>query len=245
MDVLERVRRDRRRIIAAAARAAAVAVSVVVVAGVSTACSAPLPLAGAAYGSPTAAGGGKDSPRQLAIGLTRAPSSAASVLADAAPDVLTAEFARALFVTSPVVVVAAEGGPALAAAVPAARAAHAPLLVASKITPQLVAAVSGLRPRAVLLVGLPLAVLAARLPGIRVVSRAAQLPLTGVPAPLSRVAVLVGVAQDNPAITAVGATAAAAGATVVGVEGGDPRADPAAIEALTRLRPREVIGVGS
>ena len=162
-----------------------------------------------------------------------------------APDVLTAEFARALFVTSPVVVVAAEGGPALAAAVPAARAAHAPLLVASKITPQLIAAVSGLRPRAVLVVGLPLAALAARLPGIRVVSRAAQLPLTGVPAPLSRVAVLVGVAQDNPAITAVGATAAAAGATVVGVAGGDPRADPAAIEALARLRPREVIGVGS
>ena len=184
-------------------------------------------------------------PRQLAIGLTHAPSSAASVLADAAPDVLTAEFARALFVTSPVVVVAAESGPALAAAVPAARAAHAPLLLASKITPQLVAAVSGLRPRAVLVAGLPRAALAARLPGIRVVSRAAQLPLTGVPAPLSRVAVLVGVAQDNPAITAVGATAAAAGATVVGVEGGDPRADPAAIEALARLRPREVIGVGS
>ncbi|MFZ0079489.1 MAG: hypothetical protein WAL13_10315, partial [Trebonia sp.] len=93
------------------------------------------------------------------------------MLADPAPDVLTAEFAKALFVTSPVVVVAAEGGPALAAAVPAARAAHAPLLVASKITPQLVAAVSGLRPRAVLVAGLPLAALAARLPGIRVVSR--------------------------------------------------------------------------
>jgi len=245
MDVLERVRRDRRRTIAAAARAAAVAVSVVVVAGVSTACSAPLPLAGAAYGSQTAAGGGKDAPRQLPIGLTSAPFSAASVLADAAPDVLTAEFAQALFVTSPVVVVAAEGGPALAAAVPAARAAHAPLLLALKITPQLVAAVSGLRPRAVLLVGLPRAVLAARLPGIQVVSRAAQLPATGVPAPLSHVAVLVGVARDNPAITAVGATAAAAGATVIGVEGGDPRADPAAIEALARLRPREVIGVGS
>ncbi|HJZ08506.1 MAG TPA: hypothetical protein VJ283_10535, partial [Trebonia sp.] len=85
------------------------------------------------------------------------------MLSDAAPDVLTAEFARALFVTSPVVVVAAESGPALAAAVPADRAAHAPLLVASKITPQLVAVVSGLHPRAVLLVGLPRAVLAARL----------------------------------------------------------------------------------
>jgi hypothetical protein len=245
VDVLGRVRRGRRRIIAFAARAAAVTVSVVVVAGVATACSAPLPLAGAAYGSPPAAGGGKDSPRQLPIALTQAPSSAASVLADAAPDVLTAEFAKALFVTSPVVVVATESGPALEAAVPADVAAHAPLLVARMITPQLVATVSGLRPRAVLLVGLPRAVLAARLPGVQVVSRAAQLPLTGVPAPLSRVAVLVGVARDDPAITAVETTAAAAGATVVGVQGGDPRADPSAIEALARLRPREVIGVGS
>jgi len=245
MDVLGRVRRDRRRIVAAAARAAAVTASVIIVAGVATACSVPLPLAGGAYGSQTVAGGGKDSVRQLPAGLTRAPSSAASVLADAAPDVLTAEFAKALFVTSPVVVVAAEGGPALAAAVPADQAAHAPLLVASKITPQLVAAVSGLHPRAVLLVGLPRAVLAARLPGIQVVSRAAQLPLTGVPAPLSRVAVLVGVGRDDPAISAVETTAATAGATVVGVQGGDPRADPSAIEALARLRPREVIGVGT
>ena len=245
MDVLGRVRRDRRRTIAAAARAAAVTASVVIVAGVATACSVPLPLAGGAYGSQTVAGGGKNSVRQLPTGLTRAPSSAASVLADASPDVLTAEFARTLFVTSPVVVVAAQSGPALAATVPVARGVHAPLLLASKITPQLIAAVSGLRPRAVLLVGLPRAVLAARLPGIRVVSRAAQLPVTGVPALLSRVAVLAGVGQDNPAITAVGATAAAAGATVVGVEGGDPRADPAAIEALARLRPREVIGVGT
>jgi hypothetical protein len=245
MDVLGRVRRGRRRISAAAARAAAVAVSVAFVAGVSTACAAPLPLAGAAYGSPTAAAGGKDSPRQLPIVLTHAPSSAASVLADAAPDVLTAEFAKALFVTSPVVVVAAEGGPTLAAAVLADQAAHAPLLVALKITPQLVAAVSGLRPRAVLLVGLPRAVLAARLPGIQVVSRAAQLPLTGVPAPLSRVAVLVGVGRNDPAISAVETTAGTAGATVVGVQSGDPRADPSAIEALARLRPREVIGVGS
>jgi hypothetical protein len=245
MDVLDRVRRGRRRIITVATRAAAVAASVVVVAGVSTACSAPLPLAGAAYGNLTVASGGKDGPRQLAIGLTRAPVAAASVLADAAPDVLTAEFARALFVTSPVVVVAAESGTALAAAVPAAHAAHAPLLLASKITPQFVAAVSGLRPRAVLLVGFSWTELAAKLPGVRVVGRATQLPLTGVPAPLSHVAVLVGVTRDNPAITAVMATAAVAGTTVVGVEGGDPRADPAAIEALARLRPREVIGVGT
>ena len=32
---------------------------------------------------------------------------------------------------------------------------------------------------------------------------------------------------------------------MVDVTGGDPRADPAAIAALARLRPREVIAVGS
>jgi hypothetical protein len=66
-----------------------------------------------------------------------------------------------------------------------------------------------------------------------------------VPAPLSNVAVLVDAGRDDPAISAVETTAAAAGATVVGVQGGDPRADPSAIEALARLRPREVIGVGT
>jgi hypothetical protein len=39
------------------------------------------------------------------------------VLADGAPDVLTAAFAGALFVTSPVVVIAAAGGTALPTAV--------------------------------------------------------------------------------------------------------------------------------
>ncbi len=167
------------------------------------------------------------------------------MLAGAAPDVLTAEFARTLFATSPVVVIAAEGGPALAAAAKSARVAHAPLLLAPKVTPWLVAAVGGLRPLAVLAVGLPTAALAARLPGVRVVSRAAGLPATRAPAPLSRVGVLVGGAGTGPESTAVSATAAAAGATVVGVHSGDPRADPAAIGALARLRPLEVVGVGA
>jgi hypothetical protein len=91
---------------------------------------------------------------RLPAALTRAPSPAVSVLADGAPDVLTATFAGALFVTSPVVVIAAADGNALPAAARAARAAHAPLLLAVKVTPQLTTAVGRLRPRAVLAVGL-------------------------------------------------------------------------------------------
>ena len=171
------------------------------------------------------------------------------MLADGAPDVLTAKFAGTMFVTSPVVVVAAAGSrTALPAAARAARAAHAPLLLVVKITPQLTIAVGRLRPRAVLAVGLPpaaSAALAARLRGVRVVTRAAGLPVTAAPAPLSRVGVLVSRGETTPEITAVTATAEAAGAVVVGVRGGDPRADPAAIRVLARLRPLDVIGVGA
>jgi hypothetical protein len=183
--------------------------------------------------------------RRFPVAVTHAPSPAVSVLADAVPDVLTAEFARTLFVTSPVVVIAASDGTPPPIAAKAARAAHAPLLLTSKVTPQLAAAVQRLRPRAVLTVGLPAAALAARLRGVRVVSRAAELPVTAAPAPLSRVAVLVSDAGTDPEIAAVTVTAESAGAAVVGVRGGDPRADPAAIRALAQLRPLDVVAVGA
>jgi hypothetical protein len=180
--------------------------------------------------------------------VTRVPSSAVSVLAGADPGVLSAEFARTLFVTSPVVVVAAADGGALAVAAKAALAAHAPLLLASTVTPQLGSSVRRLRPRVVLVVGLPAAVssaLAGRLRGVQVVGRAARLPVTAPPVPLSQVGVLVSRGSTGPAVTAVTATAQAAGAAVIGVRGGDPRADPAAISALARLRPVAVVGVGA
>jgi hypothetical protein len=199
-----------------------------------------------------------------------------SVLASAAPDVLTTEFTRLLFVSSPVVVVAG-GGATLAAAEKAARAAHAPLLIAApapspgattapvpgaaagprpaaQVSAALAAGIMSLHPRAVLAVGLPAKALAARLPQVRVVSSTAQLPATRAPVPLRDVAVLVGsgpasganaAAGGDPALAAVRTTAADAGATVVTVHGDDPRADPAAIKILARLRPREVVGVGS
>jgi hypothetical protein len=238
-----------------------------------------------------------------------------SVLTSTAPEVLTVEFARLLFVSSPVVVVA-RGSATLAAAERAGRAAHAPLLIAAPAAPArpprampsarrsvttapppsatapspsatapspsataapspettaaspgatagprpaaqvsaaLAAAIMSLHPKTVLAVGLPASALAARLPGVRVVSSAAQLPATRAPVPLRGVAVLVRSgpaslahpADANLALAAVHTTAADAGATVVGVRGDDPRGDPSAIKILARLRPREVVGIGS
>lgn len=130
----------------------------------------------------------------------------------------------------------------------AALDAHAPLLLAAKITPGLAAGIRRLHPKTVLAEGLSLTALSAALPGIHVVGAVSELPATAAPAPLSKVAVLLHVpvadpeaARKNAAITV---TAEAAGATVVPVRGWDPRADPAAIRTLARLRPADVIGIG-
>jgi len=186
--------------------------------------------------------------------VTRAPSAADSVLADTSPGALTAEFARTLFATAPVVVVSGTAGRAPQEAEAAARAARAPLLLASPATAaamtQLAASARALRPVAVLAEGLPsagLRELAKDLPGVKVTASAAAVPETGAPLPLSHVAVLVPAQPGKPSapVTAVTATAAAAGAAVVSVTGADPRADPAAITALARLRPAAVVAVGA
>jgi hypothetical protein len=158
-----------------------------------------------------------------------------------------------VFASSPVVVVSGTASRALQVAEADARAAHAPVLLASTTTAaalaQLAASARAFHPVAVLAEGLPAAwprELAARLPGVKVVAAAAALPATRAPAPLSRVAVLVtGHGKSSAAIAAVTATAQAAGAAVVDVTGTDPRADPAAITALARLRPGAVIAVGA
>jgi hypothetical protein len=175
-----------------------------------------------------------------------------SVLAGTSPDAITAKFTGELFRSAPVVVVAGSSSAALRAAEKEALSAHAPLLVsAGKPGGPLLAEVKDLRPRTVLAVGVASAALAARLPGIRVVARAALLPKTGAAARLPAVAVLIRAAigkasAGKAAITgAVTTTARVAGATVVTVGGYDPRADPAAIRALAKARPREVVAIGS
>jgi hypothetical protein len=185
--------------------------------------------------------------------VTRAPAAADSILTETAPGALTAAFARTVFASSPVVVVSGTASRALQVAEADARAAHAPVLLASTTTAaalaQLAASARAFHPVAVLAEGLPAAwprELASRLPGVKVVAAAAALPATRAPAPLSRVAVLVTAhAKSSAAIAAVTATAQAAGAAVIDVTGTDPRADPAAITALARLRPGAVIAVGA
>jgi hypothetical protein len=183
------------------------------------------------------------------------------VLTPTAPDALTATLAGRLFNSAPVVVVAADGGTAPATAEKAAAAAHAPLLLsatansatansatansATANSAPLLTEIRELHPGTVLAVGLAPAALAARLPGVRVVTSAASLPATAAPAPLRDVAVLVRRGAASPAVAAATVTARVAGATVVPVNGYDPRADPAAIRALAKAHPREVVAIGS
>jgi NADPH-dependent 2,4-dienoyl-CoA reductase/sulfur reductase-like enzyme len=79
--------------------------------------------------------GGSGRAHSVLAARTRQPPLSVSVLASAPPDVLTTEFARRLFVSAPVVVVAGAGETTLAAAETLARRAHAPLLLAAATSP--------------------------------------------------------------------------------------------------------------
>ena len=97
----------------------------------------------------------------------------------------------------------------------------------------------------VLAVGIPAKVLAAQLPGIRVVTNPAMLPATKAPAPLDQLALLVPAGDSDAATLAAVTTARVAGAKVITVRGGDPRADPDVIAALSAAPPQRVLAVGS
>ena len=169
------------------------------------------------------------------------------------PGVVAAAAARTLFASAPVVVVAgASSAAGLASAVRQAGRAHAPLLLASSpagagtgATAALRAGIGALNPRAVLAAGVAGNALSAQLPGVHVVTAPAALPLTRAPAPLDHVALLVQEGDTSAATTAAITTARAAGAQVITVRGYDPRADPAAIAALSAAQPRRVLAVGA
>jgi hypothetical protein len=255
---------------------AARATSAIAILGIVAACSGTS--AGGAYGgsATSPASAGASSARPLPVALTRVTSSAVSVQPDTGPVAVTTQFARKLYASAPIVVVASADGTRLPAAVREARAIHAPLLLApaaakdttagqttkatktaeaAKATKtaetQLAAGIQALHPVAVLSAGLSAsaaAALAARLPGIRVVSRAADLPPTADPASLRDVTVLIRAsakASRSVPIVAVTTTAKAAGATVIDMTGSDPRTDPTVIKALARLRPDAVVAVGA
>ena len=179
------------------------------------------------------------------------PASQTSVLAGAA-DVVAGSLAQELFVSAPVVIVASPDRPAeLTAAARSALRAHAPLLLTSAraggavVSATLRARIKALDPRAVLAAGVARNVLAAALPGIRVVTDPAMLPATKTPPPLGRLALLVHPGDRGAATLAAITTARVAGARVIAVRGGDPRADPAAIAALSAARPRQVLAIGA
>ncbi|MFT7841587.1 hypothetical protein Q5530_36090 [Saccharothrix sp. BKS2] len=196
------------------------------------------------------------------IGPDRAAPSAAEVTAPSAAltvldvgdggDAAIATSA-ALFRSAPVVVVA--GHPDAAGAGAVAERLGAPVLLAPSGTPAPPPATDALRreltrlsPRAVLAVGAgvrPVAEsTAGDVPVLTVDTATAELPeglpRTDPPAPVG-VTVLVDTTRDD---AAAAATARAAGARVVGVRGADPRADPAAIEALRGAPPTAVLAVG-
>jgi hypothetical protein len=196
---------------------------------------------------------------------TRVPAPATSVLAGA-PDAVAGGVTSRLFASAPVVVVASPGRPAdLAAAARSALRAHAPLLLtagpaartaartvsgrpagpAAVVSAMLRAQIRALDPRAVLAAGLARDVLASRLPGIRVVTDPAMLPATTTPPPLGHLAVLVRSGSRDAGTLAAVITARVAGARVIAVRGADPRADPAAIAALSAARPRQVLAIGA
>jgi hypothetical protein len=186
------------------------------------------------------------------LARTHPPAPVTSVLAGT-PQAVTAGVARELFASVPVVVAASASDPAdLASAVSRAGRAHAPLLLTSAEAGAKAGSVATLRteiralhPRAVLAVGVAANALAAQLPGIRVVTGPAGLPVTRPPAPLGHVVLLVHRGDSSAATTAAVATAHAAGARVITVRGYDPRTDPAAIAALSAARPQRVLAVGS
>jgi hypothetical protein len=218
-------------------------------------------VAGIAVAAAAASGSGARRPLVTRVAATTRDPAAPVADLPGSPTAVAAELARLLFRRAPVVVVAsatagsapgAAGSDELAAAAATATRAHAPLLLApppgdraDQVT--LLAGVRALRPRAVLGSGLPVATLAAELPGVRVVGSAKNLPATKAPAAVQHVALL----EDRPvgsAPTAVNVAAATtaqvAGAEAISVAGYDPRTDPMAISALAAARPQHLISIG-
>jgi hypothetical protein len=210
-------------------------------------------------------------PRPAAAAACRRGAESGTSVLSGTPAAVTASLARTLLGCAPDLVVANESRADVAAAVPVAEQAHAPLLLSAPLTAteartvsyhgglaaasqgpaatstaELVALreISDLRPHNVLAVGLNTGDLAAQMPGAQVTSDPAGLAVMARPKPAGHVVVLVS-RSDAAVSMAATATAEAAGADVVAVPGYDPRDDPAAIAALSAAKPRQIIAVGS
>jgi hypothetical protein len=207
-----------------------------------------------------AAGGTAQRASGQVVARTRVPASATSVLTGT-PDAVAAGVARELFASAPVVVVADANRPAdQATAATLSEREHAPLLLAAApggagpagarqetagpVSAALRGEINALGARAVLAVGEAGRGLTAQLPRADVVTSPAMLPATKAPRPLGQVVLLVHQGDSSAAVAAV-ATARVAGARVIAIHGYDPRADPAAIAALSAARPQRVLAIGA
>jgi hypothetical protein len=191
--------------------------------------------------------------------VTRQAAVRTSVLTGS-PSSVAAQVAGALFAKAPLVVLAsADHEAAITSGAARARRLHAPLLLvptgsrsSSGVAVRTLSAGVALRnalralaAREVLDVGVAASLLSTQLPGIRVITDPDQAPATRAPSPLGHVVLLVRRQDTSPGTMAGIASALAAGAQPVSVTGDDPRADRAAIGALTAARPREVLAIGA
>lgn len=176
-----------------------------------------------------------------------------AVIDAGSPQAASLAVSRALFTSAPVVVVAraADASAVTLAGTHATRFGVPLLLIEDRAAPTdaVSAEITRLGARTVLALGTDLARELA-LPGVTVVTVPAKVPPVTRPPSASDVALLVaaganGVTPTDPAASAASASAAAAGAHVVPVTGTDVRADPKAIEALSRQRPQRVLALGA
>jgi len=180
--------------------------------------------------------------------VTRRPATTTTVLTGP-PAAVAAGAASRLFASAAVVVLAnPRNKPGLAVAAATAKRAHAPLLLTSASISAGEAwawtEIRALAAREVLDTSMPAGRLAAELPGVRVITKPAMLPVTRAPRPLRHVVVLVRRRDESPGTQAATATALAAGAQVITVNSHDPRTDPGAISALSAARPTQVLAIG-
>ena len=192
-------------------------------------------------------------PDVIAEGVAQELFASAPVIVIASPDKSAdaAAARQALQVHAPMLLTsAAPGQPGSGGTVTTARhtavrpASGSAQAGATVVSAALQARIRALDPQVVLAVGVPAQVIAAQLPGIRVVTNPAMLPATTAPTPLDHLALLVP-AGNSDATTAAVTTARVAGAKVITVRGGDPRADPSVIATLSAARPQRVLAVGS
>ena len=174
-----------------------------------------------------------------------APADETTVL-DATPGAESAiATSAALFRHAPVVLVAADKDrDGIAKAAQAAARLGAPVLLTTAGSPQtsLAHELGRLAPESVVAVGADAAAAVRPVAGsVPVLDEDSGLPDITPPRPVD-LTVLVDATRGD---AAAAATAKAAGATVVPVSGGDPRADPKAVRALHADKPKTVLAVGA